>query len=71
MYQPDLPLGVRLIGQSVAMPLSDFEKKVALLLMEGRQPDAIADTLGVSVEEVLEATEAYDRWAREGGPTQP
>jgi hypothetical protein len=53
------------------MALSEFEKKVVLLLMEGRQPDAIADTLGVSVEAVLEATETYERWAREGGLSQP
>lgn len=39
--------------------------------MEGRQPDAIAVTLDASVEDVLEATETCERWAREEGPTQP
>ena len=52
------------------MALSDFEKRVALLLNEGRQPDAIADALGVSVEAVLDAKEAYERWARDE-PSQP
>ncbi len=39
--------------------------------MEGREPAAIADMLGVKVEEVVQAAETYERWAREGGPSQP
>jgi hypothetical protein len=53
------------------MAFSEFEQKVVLLLMEGREPAAIADMLGVNVEEVVEATETYERRAREGGPSQP
>jgi hypothetical protein len=54
--------------QSVPVALTDFQKDVSLRLNEGQHPEAIATSLGVSVDSVMAAKEAYERWARDAPP---
>ena len=54
------------------MGLTDFQKQVSLRLNSGERPEAIARSLGVDLDAVLEAKEAYERNSRENpGPPMP
>jgi hypothetical protein len=47
------------------MALTEFQKEVSLRLNQGERPEAIADSLAVALERVLEAQETSDRHFRE------
>jgi hypothetical protein len=54
------------------MALTDFQKQVSVRLNSGEQPEAIATSLAVNLDAVLEAKEAYERDSRENpGPPMP
>jgi hypothetical protein len=54
------------------MALTDFQKNVHLRLLSGEKPEAVATSLAVDLEEVLEAKEIAEQHSRENpGPPMP